>query len=399
MVYRWLAVLLMMPAFAAAQDETPETEEAADPPVDQAETDEDAPVPLLRDLDVIDAATQDAALGTGPADLDETPVPQGDVQEIFNRAQLAYATGDYEAAYVHARTAAAGGHAQAASLAGLMHDDGQIEAASDEQAARWYRRAASQGEPVGNYRLGLMAQQGRGRLLETEARNFFYRAAQAGYVPAMLSYALVLKASPVPQDADLALEWAERAATQDNSEAMFQLAQMLDVWAGGPESPEAARPWYERAGEAGHAEAALQAGLMAASGEGGPQDDEAALRYIRLSAESGFAPAMGQYGLMLYSGWNGAEPAPALAAEWFAQGAVGGDSESRYLYALALATGDGVERNLVRAYYWALMAEYEMDGSRAYNTDRDRLEAQLENALSASEANRIQSEVTAYRSR
>lgn len=397
MVCRWLAVLLMLPAMAAAQEEITETGESTDPPVEAAEADE--PVSVLRDLQIIDATAQDDALNEMPTDLENAPEPEGDIQDIFERAQLAYATGDYDAAYVHARTAAAGGQAQAASLAGLIHENGEVDGASDLEAVRWYRRAASQGEPVGNYRLGLMAETGRGGLLETEARNFFYRAAQAGHVSAMLSYALILKASPVPQDAPLALEWAERAASQGHAEAMFQLAQMLDAWSRGPENPEAARPWYERAAEAGHPEAALQAGLMAATGEGGTEDPDLALRFVRLSAESGFPAAMGQYGLMLYFGWNGAEPDAATAAEWFAQGAVGGDSEARYLYALALATGDGVQRNLVRAYYWTLMAEYEQDGTRAVNTDRDRLEAQLENALSSAEVARIQSEVSAYLSR
>lgn len=400
MVCRVLAALflflLAVTGQAAAQEEAP----SADVPVD-ADSGEDAPAPPLRGLEIIDVDRQNDALSIENEDAPVTVAPSGQasVAEIFDRAQLAYATGDYETAYIHARTAASGGHAQAATLAGLLNENGQIDEASDALAVRWYRRAADHNESVALYRLGRMAQASRGSLLPNEARAYFQRSAQAGNIEAMLAYALTLKASAVPQDAPLAMEWMERAASQGNAEAMFQLAQMYDVWERGPQNPEAARQWYLRAAEANHAEAALQAGLMANEGEGGAEDAGLAFALIRQSAEAGFAPAMGQYGLMLHSGGPDREPDPALAAEWFAQGAVGGDAESRYLYALALATGDGVDRDLVRSYYWTLMAEYEMDGSRSANTDRTRLQAQLENYLSQTEAEQIRSEIAAYRAR
>lgn len=390
MAYRLMAVLLLLPAMAWAQDADPEQANSA---VDAA------PAPILRDLDLIDAEAQNDALALDDIPDFEIPTNDTDIDDLFDRAQLAYATGDFETALTLARTAAAAGHSQAATLAGLMHEEAQIADASDVTAARWYRRAASQGEPVGNYRLGRMAQEDRAGLARAEARGFFLRAAQAGHVPAMLAYALVLKASPVPQDAPLAIEWAERAASQGDVEAMFQLAQMYDSWEGGPQEPAAARQWYVAAANANHAEAALQAGLMLANGEGGEADPEAAFDYIRQSAEAGFAPAMGQYGLMLLNGWNGREPDTVSAVEWFAQGAVGGDAESRFLYAVALAGGYGVERDLVRAYYWTLMAEYEMDGALSHNVDRDRLQAALENDLTASETEQVRAQIAAYRAR
>ena len=389
-----LLFLLLVTGQASAQDDTPEP---ADPP--QAESGDEAPAPPLRDLQLLDADAQNEALSLTSDEEVAAPASAAELEEIFLRAQLAYATGEYEAAFIQARTAAAGGNSQAATLAGLIHEQRRIEDASDAEAIRWFRRAASQGEPVANYRLGRMAQASRGSLLPTEARGFFQRAAQAGNVDAMLAYALVLKSSPVPQDAPLAMEWAERAASQGNAEAMYQLAQMNDVWARGPQNAEIARHWYELAAADGHPEAALQAGLMAASGDGGAQDSEQAMALIRQSAEAGYAPAMGQYGLMLYQGWNDAEPDMDQAAEWFGRGAIGGDAESQFLYAYVSAMGQGTERDLVRAYYWALMAEYESDGSPVHNVDRDRLEARLLTALTPTEAEQVRSQIAAYRAR
>jgi hypothetical protein len=386
-----MAVLMLLPAMAWAQDADSETPESAE---------DAAPAPLLRDLEIVDAEAQDSAL-TAEEAAPETapPASAAEIDDLFDRAQLAFATGEYETAHDLARTAAAAGHSQAATLAGLLHEEARIAEPSDVTAVRWYRRAASLGEPVGNYRLGLMAQADRAGLARAEARGFFLRAAQAGHVPSMLAYALEMKTSPVPQDAPLAIEWAERAASQGNAEAMFQLAQMYDAWERGPQDPEAARQWYVAAAENNHAEAALQAGLMLANGEGGEADPDAAFELVRQSAEAGFASAMGQYGLMLLNGWNGREPDTRSAVEWFAQGAVGGDAESRFLYAVALAGGYGVDRDLVRAYYWTLMAEYELDGSPSHNVDRDRLEAALENDLTTSETEQVRAQVAAYRAR
>jgi uncharacterized protein len=405
MVCRVLAALFLFLLLITGQASAQDAEPSVDAPAEDGASDDDAPAPLLRDLQLIDAELQNDALSLGDADAPVTTTPPGDssVAEIFDRAQLAYATEDFETAYVHARNAASGGHAQAATLAGLLHENRQIDEASDAQAVRWYRRAADQTEPVALYRLGRMAQAARAGLLPTEARGYFQRAAQAGNIDAMLAYALILKASPVPQDAPFALEWAERAASQGHAEAMFQLAQMYDVWERGPGNPQAARDWYVRAAQTNHAEAALQAGLMAGAGEGGPVDTELAFAMVRQSAEAGFAPAMGQYGLMLLNGTDAGEADAATAAEWFAQGAVGGDAESRFLYAVALAGGYGVPRDPVRAYYWALMAEYEMDGSRSANVDRARLAAALEtdiaNVFSEAVVLDVQSEVDAYRDR
>ena len=73
-----------------------------------------------------------------------------------------------------------------------------------------------------------------------------------------------------------------------------------------------------------------------------------------------------------------------------ALGAEGGDGESAYLYALALATGDGVETDLPEAYYWTLRARRNMDGSENDDVDRQRLEAGLENILPVGLRNEIE---------
>ncbi|HAQ35237.1 MAG: hypothetical protein CMF74_17050 [Maricaulis sp.] len=335
---------------------------------------------LPQGFDVVDAEAQDEAL-RALEERAEAGDPASAGEEALVRAQFAFATGNYDSALIYSETAAAAGLPRGATLAGLIHMNGLVANSDDSTAVRYFRRADTLDEPVAMFHLGQMARASRGGLVPSAAAGYFARSARAGHVPAMLAHALILKTSPVPQDAAEALEWAERAAVQNNIEAMYEFARLLDDWEGGPHDLVRARDWYRRAADAGHAEAALQAGLMAAEGAGGDEDPVEALTYVRQSAEAGFAAAQGQYGLMLHQGWNGTEPDAEAAADWFRQGAEGGDGESAYLYALALATGDGVETSLPEAYFWTLRARRHMDGSVNEDVDRERLQAGLENIL------------------
>lgn len=344
--------------------------------------------PVTAPLELIDEDLQNEAL---EAVEDDAPVGQpvivpvaqngGAMDELFGEAQFAYASEEYATALLRAETAAAGGHAEAATLAGIIHAEARVPQASDRAALAWFRRAAESEESVALYWMGQLAQAGRADLTPGTAGGYFRRAAVGGHVPSMLAYALSLKATDVPQNAPEAIDWAERAAGLGDVEAMYQRALMGSEWHHGPRDPADARRWFVRAAEAGHAEAALQAGLMAANGEGGEENVETALRWVRQSAEAGYPPAQGQYGLMLYQGWNAGEPDLSNAAYWFREGAEGGDAESQFLYAYALARGEGVDQDLEDAYRWALRARTDFDGAAVDNETRDVLIERLETVL------------------
>jgi uncharacterized protein len=120
---------------------------------------------------------------------------------------------------------------------------------------------------------------------------------------------------------------------------------------------------------------------MHMTGEAGATDAARGAALIAMSAELGLPAAMGQRALILFQGTGGAAPDPARAAGWARQGAEAGDPESQFLYAYALATGDGVPRDLERAYFWALRAGYPGPDSLADDPGRTQLEAALEQAL------------------
>lgn len=118
---------------------------------------------------------------------------------------------------------------------------------------------------------------------------------------------LALIYQPRPERRAEALRLFERAARSGDTEAAFELGQMLRAAA-----PEQAWLWYRQAAQQGHARAALMLGLLAANGEGVPQDPAVAAHWLDKSSELGNAHAM----FLLYNAYRegrGVAPDPARA--------------------------------------------------------------------------------------
>ncbi|MEO1038599.1 MAG: tetratricopeptide repeat protein [Pseudomonadota bacterium] len=333
-------------------------------------------------------------LAASAAERDESDAVEGRTltDSAMARASGAYLTGDYDLALIHAERAAAAGEPRGATLAGHIRLHGLAGEVDEDGALRWFRRAAEVGEPDALIALGQMARAGRGGLSAGQAADFLRRAAETGDANGALAYGVHQIERGDPGAAQTALDWLQLAAESGHAPAYAQYAYALDQWVHGPRDAALARPWYVRAGEAGDPPSALQAGLMVLGGEGGPADTAEGVRLLRLAAEYGLPQAMGQLALILFQGAGDMPPDPVAAASWAAQGAQAGDAESRFLYAYALATGDGASQSLEQAYYWALRAGEPGPDSLAQDNDRTRLESALERALDPQTAARIRAE-------
>ncbi len=309
--------------------------------------------------------------------------------DAMARASDAYVNRDYAMALLHAERASAGGEPRGATLAGHILLHGLNGEPDEDGALRWLRRAADMNEPDALIILARLAEAGRAGLAPWQAREYFSRAAEAGDGRAAHEYGLYLMARTDPGAASTAMDWLRLAAESGREESYVDYAYALGEWAHGPHDLTAARRWYERAGEAGIACGALMAGTMHLEGEGADPDPERGAQLVRVAAESGLVPAMGQYALLLFQGAPGLPADPANAAHWAGQGAQRGDPESQFLYAYALAVGDGIDRDLEEAYVWAVRAGLTRDGEMADDPDRTRLEAALANALDADTAQRL----------
>jgi TPR repeat protein len=96
-----------------------------------------------------------------------------------------------------------------------------------------------------------------------------------------------------PRQRDDALKLFAQAARGGDTEAAFQLGEMLRIGVQGvPAAPAAAAPWYAIAARQQHAKAALMLGLLYKNGEGVARDDAQAARWLAQASERGNAHAM-----------------------------------------------------------------------------------------------------------
>jgi len=251
------------------------------------------------------------------------------------------------------------------------------------------QRAADLNEPDALIILARLAEAGRAGLAPWQAREYFSRAAEAGDGRAAHEYGLYLMERTDPGAASTALDWLRLAAESGHTQSYADYAYALGEWPHGPRDLTQARQWYERAGEAGLAFGSLMAGTMHLADEGADADPERGAQLVRVAAESGLIPAMGQYALLLFQGAPGLAADPVNAAHWAHQGAQRGDPESQFLYAYALAVGDGTARDLEGAYVWAVRAGLTRDGEMADDPDRAQLEAALARAFDAETIGRL----------
>ncbi len=139
-------------------------------------------------------------------------------------------------------------------ILGLWYDTGDYGLAEDdEEAVRWYRLAAEQGNAGGQSALGFMYARGEG----------------------------------LPEDDEEAVRWYRLAAEQGYAGAQYNLGLMYAEGEGVPEDDEEAVWWYRLAAEQGHASAQHKLGLMYAHGAGVPEDLVLAYMWYNLSAAQG----------------------------------------------------------------------------------------------------------------
>ena len=121
------------------------------------------------------------------------------------------------------------------------------------EAARWYRKAAEQGDASGQWELGQLLEAGDG----------------------------------VGKDMGAALGWYRKAAEQGHARAQNRLGNAYEAGAIGPANPTLAVDWYRKAAEQGLASAQNNLGRMYLSGRGVFKDNELALKWLRRAADQG----------------------------------------------------------------------------------------------------------------
>jgi uncharacterized protein len=174
-------------------------------------------------------------------------------------------------------------HAQ--NQLGVMYYRGEGVRQDYAEAARWYRKAAEQGNVVSQVNLADLYRDGKGVPQDyAEAARWYRKAAEQGDTHAQVNLAdLYRDGKGVPQDYAEAVRWFSRPAEQGYPASQFDLGVLYEKGQGVPQDYAQAATWYRKASEQGSPLAQLNLGSLYAKGQGVPRDDTEAYFWFDLA--------------------------------------------------------------------------------------------------------------------
>ncbi|MBI5107793.1 MAG: SEL1-like repeat protein [Rhodocyclales bacterium] len=324
---------------------------------------------------------------------------QGDADSQWQVGRTYARLGEDAKALPMITAAAALGHVAAASLAGTFHEEGRGTAKSRDEAFRWYRQAAEQGDAAALAALARLLPPGN-----TEVMSYLHRSANAGNPDGQYQLGHYLAAAGVSQNLAEAGEWFKKAAAQGHVGAQVAAALlMLEGQGGKPDrqagmavlekaaamndpvanfllgrehlqaeksNPDAARRPLRLAATAGHREAQYLYGALLADSKA-EADKRAALEWLDKAQRAGHVAAMNRLGELLRD-YVADQQHFANARELFLLAAEKGNTDAMYNLALMQNQGQGGARDTFSALKWF---------SRAADEKHEKAAAVLESLL------------------
>ncbi len=148
--------------------------------------------------------------------------------------------------------------------------------------------AASDGNPVARYQLGMQALENGN---PESAAILLRRAAEQGVPAAQYRYAKLLEnGEGVPQDLEGARRWTERAANAGHRRAMHNLGVMYYYGTGTAENMETAARWFQEAALLGLRDSQFNLALLYETGDGVPQSLPDAYAWFSIAANGANDP-------------------------------------------------------------------------------------------------------------
>ena len=220
---------------------------------------------------------------------------QKPVSAELQPAEAAMKKGDFPAALKLLLAEAEKGNVVAENLAGEMIFSGRGTAASSEEAARWFEKAANAGDAQAQLNLGRLLNAGAGVKQDAErARFLIQQAAESGHAPAQVDFARLLEAGVDlyhrTPDWREPRAWLEKAAAQHDAEALYALVRYYDEGRSGDIDKVKATALCIQAAQAGSALAMNEMGVRYQKGTGISSDNVAAIGWFSIAAQHG-APA------------------------------------------------------------------------------------------------------------
>ncbi|MHA1597739.1 MAG: SEL1-like repeat protein [Alphaproteobacteria bacterium] len=310
----------------------------------------------------------------------------------FDAAMTAYNTGDYSSALSDFRILAKQGHAGAQYWIGVMYNKGRGVEVDIPEAIRWYRMAAAQdyvdaiynlswiygkgagvpidmakvvkwtrkaadlGDAESLYSMGVFHVQGNGVPVDLKKAEYYFRkATDQNYAYAVDGLGGLYDKNPRIFDEET-VAWFRNRAESGNVGVQYLLAYLIledkRFGAGPAESVE----WFRRAALQGHAGAQGMLGIFYFQGRGIEKNIGEAVKWLTAAADAGDKHSPTYLAFVNAYGLNG----PIDLEKVFRLLSLSAKRGSRLAH-MPLARmyyhGDGVNKDLVQAYKWFLIAE------------------------------------------
>ena len=188
--------------------------------------------------------------------LGEEPSKYPDLAQRWNKLQD-YAGRDHAEAARWFRKAAEQGDANLQFFLGVIYGEGQGVPQDNAEAARWFRKAAEQGNANGQFALGFMYAKGQGVPQDyAEAVRLYKKAGDQGETKALYNLGnMYRRGQGVPQDYVEAVKWYRKGAEQSDASAQNSIGVMYDRGWGVPQDYITAHMWFNLAATQGHEKA------------------------------------------------------------------------------------------------------------------------------------------------
>jgi TPR repeat protein len=267
------------------------------------------------------------------------------------------------------KRAAEQGYAEAQFLLGLSHfyggplaadwkgsrpsAGGDEDRVDFEEAVKWFRRAAVQGHPGAENRLGECLLNGFG-VPENDAQGlkWFRKAAKQGHAGAKHNLGSCYEfCFGVNKDMAKAVQLYVGAAEQGWTEAQTSLALLYDRGEGVAQSESKAAQWYARAAEQGDGAAAYEMAERFVLGRGVTANEATSVRWLLKAADLGHRLAQYTVGMRYLHG-RGLDKDVKKAAEWLRKAAEEGYADAQYELGLRYLRGEGIPSDETEALKW-----------------------------------------------
>ena len=224
-----------------------------------------------------------------------------------------------------------------------------------QEAVKWYKKSAAQGNEMAMNNLGSLYQGGKGvNQSMKEALKWYLKAADKDFAPSITSVGYFYEdgVGGLKQSYEEALKWYLKAANLGYPIACKQVARVYFDGLGVKRDYSEALKWYKKAAEQNDTDAMIKAGDIYEKGLGMEVDLSMALNWYKKAADLGNSNAMNLVGLM-YDQGKGVSKDLAVSFNWFLKSAKSGNPEGMsyvgdyYKYGLG-----GVEKNISEAKKW-----------------------------------------------